>query len=126
MAKQKCIKIRVCFIIILLLGFHPTKINSQIEFHVIDKSLGIINQNGDIHQIEYTFINNTNKPIAISHVATSCGCAMPSYDKKPVMPWSCLSIVASCRKRLERRGPTAVRVAAAEKESTPVKDIHII
>lgn len=86
MAKQKCIKIRVCFIIILLLGFHPTKINSQIEFHVIDKNLGIINQNGDIHQIEYTFINNTNKPIAISHVATSCGCAMPSYDKKPVMP----------------------------------------
>lgn len=77
--------IKVC-IIILFINLYPTQINSQVVFNVKDKNLGTINQNGDIHLIEYSFINNTNKPIAISHIATSCGCAIPSYDKKPIMP----------------------------------------
>lgn len=72
--------------LLMLILFSISNLYSQIEFNTKNKSLGTINQNGDIHQIEYSFINNTNKPIAISHVATSCGCAMPLYDKKPIMP----------------------------------------
>lgn len=34
----------------------------------------------------FLFTNNTGKPIAITNVATSCGCTTPEYETKPVIP----------------------------------------
>lgn len=84
--KKNISKLYMTAWLLMLALFNVSNLHSQIKFNTENKNIGIINQNGDIHLIEYLFINNTNKPIAISHITTSCGCAIPSYDKKPVMP----------------------------------------
>lgn len=75
--------LRIIHISILFI-LYSQYIYSQIEFDITNKDLGTINSNGDIYKIEYSFINKNKKPVAISHISTSCGCAVPVYDKKPI------------------------------------------
>lgn len=44
-----------------------------------------IKQGRDIQQNIY-YVNEGSQPFFITDVKVSCGCTVPSYDKKPVMP----------------------------------------
>jgi len=37
-------------------------------------------------KVEFTFTNKGTKPLIISKVSSSCGCASPSYSKEPIAP----------------------------------------
>lgn len=40
----------------------------------------------------FTFTNTGKAPVLISKVKTSCGCTVPSYPKKPILPGESASI----------------------------------
>lgn len=57
---------------------------SQVRFNSLQKNIGTVQANGDILKINYTFKNESTQPMAIARIASSCGCAIPSFDKRPV------------------------------------------
>lgn len=68
----------------LLLFAYSSHISSQIQFCTSQKNLGTIQANGDIFKVDYTFKNESTQPVAIARIASSCGCTIPSFDKRPI------------------------------------------
>ncbi len=68
----------------LLLFAYSSHISSQIQFCTSQKDLGTIQANGDIFKVDYTFKNESTQPVAIARIASSCGCTIPSFDKRPI------------------------------------------
>lgn len=73
----------IIFCVFILLSLSTS---SQIRFDLQKKDLGKISNNGDIIRVDFTFINESNKPIAISHISTTCGCTTTSFEKEPIPP----------------------------------------
>ena len=46
---------------------------------------GEVEYSSDVSHV-FTFKNVSKNPVAISNVATSCGCTTPQYSKEPVAP----------------------------------------
>lgn len=57
----------------------------EMRFWKTEYNFGQLKQN---ENAEYTFIffNTGNEPLIISNVSSTCGCTIPQWDKKPVMP----------------------------------------
>lgn len=55
------------------------------DFETETIDYGTISQNADGKR-EFTFTNRGNSPIIIANIKSSCGCTIPKYSKKPVMP----------------------------------------
>ncbi len=56
-----------------------------LSFTADEIDYGTIQQNADGERT-FKFTNTGKAPIVISHVKTSCGCTVPAYDKKPILP----------------------------------------
>lgn len=72
----------ICLFFLTIFSGHAW---TQIRFISSQKDIGIIQANGDILKINYTFKNESTKPVAIARIASSCGCTIPSFDKRPVL-----------------------------------------
>jgi hypothetical protein len=46
---------------------------------------GTIEQNSDPFRV-FSFVNNGNEPLVIKQAKGSCGCTVPTFPDKPVMP----------------------------------------
>ena len=46
-------------------------------------------------QVVFTLKNEGTKPLVIYHIESSCGCLLPQWDKKPVLPGQKLDIIVS-------------------------------
>ena len=57
----------------------------SIIFDKIIHDFGIIDK-GSKAECVFSFINKTEKPLAIIRVTASCGCTVPVWSKKPVEP----------------------------------------
>ncbi len=55
----------------------------QFEQEIID--YGTIKQNADPFRV-FTFVNNGTEPLVIKQAKGSCGCTVPTYPDKPIMP----------------------------------------
>lgn len=53
------------------------------DTEIIDYGTIIQNSNGTRN---FTFTNAGSEPLIISKVKTSCGCTVPTYSKKPILP----------------------------------------
>jgi hypothetical protein len=52
--------------------------NTEYDFGTIDE--------GDIVETTFKFKNTGKKELIISHAKASCGCTIPEWPKKPIMP----------------------------------------
>ncbi|MFA9290536.1 MAG: DUF1573 domain-containing protein [Solirubrobacteraceae bacterium] len=55
------------------------------KFDDVNFSFGEIKQ-GEIVTHDFSFINNGKIPLIISNATASCGCTVPEYPKKPILP----------------------------------------
>ncbi|MDT8347313.1 MAG: DUF1573 domain-containing protein [Flavobacteriaceae bacterium] len=62
-----------------------SKSQNQMVFEATTLDYGTIAQNSDGKRV-FKFVNNSDKPLVIARAKGSCGCTVPSYPKKPVMP----------------------------------------
>lgn len=70
----------------LLFGQETTSVNVGIfDFETETIDYGTLNKNDDGNRV-FTFVNKGNAPIIISNIKSSCGCTVPSYSKKPILP----------------------------------------
>lgn len=75
------------YIVAGLLALLPHNVFSQISGITFDKlthDYGTINEDSDLRICVFRFINHQKSPVAISHVQSSCGCAVPQYTKKAI------------------------------------------
>ncbi len=57
----------------------------KIEFEKLVHDYGTINQYGD-GNCEFPFTNTGKEPLVLSNVRSSCGCTVPDWPRKPILP----------------------------------------
>lgn len=57
----------------------------QIDFEKTTHDYGTIHQNDD-GTCEFNFTNNGKEPLVLSRVRSSCGCTVPTWPRKPILP----------------------------------------
>lgn len=57
----------------------------QIEFEKVVHDYGTIYQYGD-GNCEFMFTNTGKEPLVLSNVRSSCGCTVPDWPRKPILP----------------------------------------
>jgi len=65
--------------------FVKYKGKAAIEFQDTIYDFGIMTE-GEIAEYSFTFKNTGTAPLKIKNVVTDCGCTVPEYDKKSVLP----------------------------------------
>lgn len=58
---------------------------AKIRFEELEHNYGTIQKGGN-GECEFKFWNDGNEPLILQNVKASCGCTLPSYTQKPVMP----------------------------------------
>ncbi|MEG1585942.1 MAG: DUF1573 domain-containing protein [Bacteroidales bacterium] len=61
-------------------------VNNGFFFENTIRSIGKIFENGPIQQTVYSFINQSDKPIAIHKIVTTCGCTTAFFEERPYKP----------------------------------------
>ncbi|MEG1405084.1 MAG: DUF1573 domain-containing protein [Alistipes sp.] len=59
---------------------------SSVVFTPAEWNFGTIAEQGGRVSHTFTGVNRSAKPVVILEVFTSCGCTMPEYSKKPILP----------------------------------------
>lgn len=71
--------------VIALVGTFAFLSAQSISFDKTTWEYGTIKQGADGHRV-FTVKNTGDKPLILSKVKASCGCTVPSWDKKPIAP----------------------------------------
>ncbi|MEG1722474.1 MAG: DUF1573 domain-containing protein [Bacteroidales bacterium] len=58
----------------------------RLSFIAKEHNFGIIEEEGGIKFHEFRFTNNTERPLTIRDVRSSCGCTQPAFDRKTIHP----------------------------------------
>jgi hypothetical protein len=65
-----------------------TKKGARINFLKTEYNLGSLKQN-DTAECYFVFQNTGNEPLVLASVGTTCGCTVPQWSRKPVLPGKC-------------------------------------
>ena len=76
---------RTIFLLVLLLTSVNLIAQARIEFKQSVYNYDTIEQ-GDDGWCFFTFRNTGNEPLMISSASSSCGCTMPDFSRKPILP----------------------------------------
>ncbi len=76
----------VTLMMFLGLSFSMAQRKADIKFDKITYNFGTFSENNPIQKVTFTFTNIGNAPLVINQVVASCGCTVPSYEKRPVAP----------------------------------------
>ncbi len=71
----------------LLITAVSTAFGQQAEpliFNETTHDFGTIDENAGNAEFEFTFTNNSGRPVTIVSVAASCGCTTPGWSKEPI------------------------------------------
>ncbi|WP_439151485.1 DUF1573 domain-containing protein [Winogradskyella sp.] len=77
--------ITILFIAVMSLGISAQEKVAKIEFKTDVIDYGTIEKGSDGVRI-FEFTNTGDAPLVISNVKSTCGCTVPAWPKKPVMP----------------------------------------
>lgn len=78
---------RVIFaIVIMLVTTLSVSAQAEIKFDKLTYNFGTFSEDNAVQKTTFTFTNIGDKPLVINQAVASCGCTIPSYTKKPVMP----------------------------------------
>ncbi len=61
------------------------KSGARIKFIKTEYNFGTLKQN-DSAECSFVFQNTGNAPLVVASVGTTCGCTVPQWSRKPVMP----------------------------------------
>lgn len=59
---------------------------ADIKFDKTVHDFGKFSENDPIVKCTFTFTNTGDKPLVVNQAVASCGCTVPTYTKKPVLP----------------------------------------
>lgn len=63
-----------------------SKAQNKIEFDKLINDLGTFSEDSNPRICTFRFTNHQTEAIAIAHVQSTCGCAVPEYTKKAIQP----------------------------------------
>ena len=72
---------------------------AEIKFDKLTHNFGTITDKDPVQKCTFTFTNVGNAPLVINQAVASCGCTVPQYSKKPVMPGEKGSITVTFNSR---------------------------
>ena len=99
---------------------HPV---TSIAFNEIDHDFGTINQNTtNLHVFEFT--NTGSNPLIIESAKGSCGCTVPEYPKKPIMPGESEEIKVEY-KPAKQEGPQSKTITIIANTGNPTTKLQI-
>lgn len=75
---------RTLFLFLLLFAAAPAV--AQLHFTATTLDAGAISEDDSPREYRFGYVNDSDKPVVILRVETTCGCAKPRYSKEPVMP----------------------------------------
>lgn len=86
-SKHKTIMLLICFIISISMHAQESKSTDLgvFSFDLEEIDYGTINQHDNGNRT-FTFTNRGRAPIIIADVKTTCGCTVPTFTKKPIIP----------------------------------------
>lgn len=59
---------------------------AKITFSTIEHDFGSFSTKNPVQTCVFSFTNTGDKPLVINQAVASCGCTVPTYTKKPIMP----------------------------------------
>ena len=73
---------------------------AMLKFDVTVMNAGTLDEESSPEEYEFRWTNVGETPVTVTNVTTTCGCAVPSFEKGPVQPGEKSSFrAAACRKR---------------------------
>ncbi len=72
---------------------------AEIKFDKLTHNFGTITDKDPVQKCTFTFTNVGNAPLIINQAVASCGCTVPQYSKKPIMPGEKGSITVTFNSR---------------------------
>lgn len=57
-----------------------------IKFEKTLHNFGTFSEKNSVQECVFKFTNTGDKPLVINQAVASCGCTVPTYTKKPIMP----------------------------------------
>ena len=73
--------------------------HAEIKFDKLTHNFGTITDKDPVQKCTFTFTNVGNAPLVINQAVASCGCTVPQYSKKPIMPGEKGSITVTFNSR---------------------------
>ena len=68
------------------LTFAAAQNQAEIKFDKVTYDFGTFSDDNPVHKTTFTFTNVGKAPLVINQIVASCGCTIPSYDKRPFFP----------------------------------------
>ncbi|MCD6346044.1 MAG: DUF1573 domain-containing protein, partial [Bacteroidales bacterium] len=78
----------ICLFLLSLgsMNLHAQIKEPVISFDKLNHNFGVVKEEGGLVEHTFTFTNTGSEPLAINSVHSSCGCTIPKWTKKPIMP----------------------------------------
>lgn len=79
---------KICLILTILLALLPVAAKEKGTLRFVSKThdFGFVKEKGGNVTCRFEFRNEGDEPVIILNANASCGCAHPSYPKKPIRP----------------------------------------
>lgn len=80
---------RISFLAVLLLticSVYASEPRSEIVFDKTSYNFGAFSEKNPVVSCVFTFKNTGDAPLVINQAVASCGCTVPSYTEKPILP----------------------------------------
>ena len=85
MKKTLIISLLFCLLLAVTSLAQGNKSGARIKFIKTEYNFGSVKQNNPA-ECRFVFQNTGNEPLVLASVGTTCGCTVPEWSKKPVMP----------------------------------------
>ena len=77
---------QLLFIVLMMTMTLSVSAQARIKFDKVTHDYGTFKESDGVQTCVFTFTNKGDKPLVINQAVASCGCTVPTYTKKPVMP----------------------------------------
>ena len=72
--------------LLLLVCTLSASAQAEIKFNQLSHDFGTFSEAQPVQKTTFTFVNKGDKPLIINQAVASCGCTIPAYTKKPILP----------------------------------------
>lgn len=72
--------------LMMMVSILSTYAQAEIKFDKLTNNFGNFEESNPVQKATFTFTNIGDKPLVINQAIASCGCTVPNYTKRPIMP----------------------------------------
>ncbi len=114
----------ICLLGCLGLSAQSNEKPSTLHFDAVEWNFGQIPEDGGLVHHRFVGINRTDSPIVILDIASSCGCTVPKFTRKPIMPGEKLDIDVSFDP-MHRPGDTHKELDVYDSQRRRIARLHV-